>query len=383
MPEPLEVLEADLYRCRASDRLEWLERTDEVERVYGRDAHLLRKILGGFLAVIGLPLGFFGGGIPVMLLTAAIIELTGESLLSFLLALPVFFGGSLLIAFPGAILVPVILYVLVVEPRAVPVVVRRLGRQAFRKFPVRRRARPPAGEVITAIEAMEGEAWEALARAIARVRSRDVPTDLTLASERWRDQILAFAGLEGRGDEVAHRLVPLARENEPWRSRSARRLLEGIRARTELPGGDVGDLVCTACRARVAEVELEGDARYVACRSCHRTSSLVACPEGFEARVDPGRRVDGDALDPVRLEDGRLILDWLRTREPADFDRIRIGPGSSDGDVEELCIDAGNDPDPVRRERYGRIPVQLDPGVQLAPNTREMLRRTFGEIVTG
>lgn len=120
---------------------------------------------------------------------------------------------------------------------------------------------------------------------------------------------------------------------------------------------------------------LWGKTRWWACRQCGKTRFIrakqVVC------------LLDEALPEETELKDGQLRVNWLRRKERTrllfDFDRVEI-VGAEDIEVHRLCMDVHGDIDADRRRRYKQLACRVWPGVELAPNTWQLLRHTFGQV---
>ncbi len=72
-----------------------------------------------------------------------------------------------------------------------------------------------------------------------------------------------------------------------------------------------------------------------------------------------------------------LYVNWLQIRKPFDFDSVQI-INATDRDVEQFCIQVGNDTDEIRQPRYKQMECVVK--CKLDQNTVRILENTFGKV---
>lgn len=112
---------------------------------------------------------------------------------------------------------------------------------------------------------------------------------------------------------------------------------------------------------------------YYGCRLCHSTQDY------FEGKVVAvlDRTTKKDSFQ----QDGVLRINWLTQRALFDFDEVNIIQ-ATDEEVERFAVQVGNDTDPFRKPKYKEMLCLIDTNCDLSENTRRILRRIFGQVVT-
>ena len=112
---------------------------------------------------------------------------------------------------------------------------------------------------------------------------------------------------------------------------------------------------------------------YLGCRKCKGNSSLSEEILNVVLMLDK-------SLEKTYIEDGSMVfVNWFRTKEPVDFDEIRILEADDD-DIEKLAGNLLNDTDKGRRERIGIYKVYLNPKLELSPDKINLLKNKFNVI---
>jgi hypothetical protein len=225
--------------------------------------------------------------------------------------------------------------------------------------------------------------WEPLLTTVAaRLRQPPPIEDLLhdLTGAHWREHFVAYHVLVGLGGEVVEPLRQLAQWPGSPLHELAFDLLVDIAGDSAGRLGNLAPaLLCKRCLVRCAPVRISlpgPDLHYYGCRSCGQNRDWVTWPGEVVAVLD--RRMTADDVE----RDRAMWVNWSKRRAPFDFDRVEIGQ-ASDEEVEALAVAVGNDTDPLRQERYGKMRCHVVAGCSLSENTRRILERTFGQVVIG
>lgn len=146
------------------------------------------------------------------------------------------------------------------------------------------------------------------------------------------------------------------------------------------------DFFCTKCFQRVKRGKVkypvfennvfsQKSFIYYACVNCHSNSFLLKKIEKVALLLDH------DAKEPYMQDEEVLSVNWLKIKEPFDFDEIRILK-ASDFEVEELVMKLKNDSDDKRLKRLPDVPVYISAGLDISPAKMNLLKDNF-TIETG
>lgn len=198
-----------------------------------------------------------------------------------------------------------------------------------------------------------------------------------LSHAHWQKRCQARFNLLTGGAEAVEPLLKLAAQpGQPLRQ-TAYGLLRGIEQDTAARFTHQRPL-CRPCLRRWQKydrlINPETPISYYACRSCGRSKETVY---GQVVAV-----LDADLAEDWTQQTDQVRVNWLRYRERFDFDRVEIIQ-ASDEEVERFAVQAGNDTDTYRAERYAGLPCTIDPACELSDNTLRVLERTFGEVRRG
>ncbi|OPZ85989.1 MAG: hypothetical protein BWY76_01163 [bacterium ADurb.Bin429] len=137
-------------------------------------------------------------------------------------------------------------------------------------------------------------------------------------------------------------------------------------------------LCCTACMARVEQRTItQGTAvraEVLTCRVCRRADALTLGINEIVAVLDD------DMADAVLVTRGMARVNVRHYDALFDFDRVEVGQ-ASDYTIEQFCMRAGNDTDPVRAPRYRALPVTVRAGTGISENALRVLDHVFGTVV--
>jgi hypothetical protein len=150
--------------------------------------------------------------------------------------------------------------------------------------------------------------------------------------------------------------------------------------RSKLSSRDL-DFFCKKCfrrvkRSRVRYPVFENNVfshksiSYYACSNCHSNSYLL---EKIEKVV---LLLDRDFVEPYVQEKSVMIVNWLKKKEPSDFDEIRI-KNAGDFDVGYLEKKFKHDRDDKREKGLPAVPVYLSPGLNLSAAKMNLLKDNF------
>jgi len=247
--------------------------------------------------------------------------------------------------------------------------------------------RPTAGELEAALRQAVAEGavrqpWPSLLRHVAKHAGENVPaTELAwdLRHQQWGRRFAARQRLAALGGEAIRTLQVLARPLSRMQ-RTARWLLTSVAVDTTTRlAGRCDVLLCPSCLVRVGPIRIAvpgPDLHYYGCRSCGQSREFLEWPGKIVAVLD--REMAEDRVE----QDGVMRVSWLRREAPFDFDRVEIGTVDEE-EVERFAIQVANDTDPVRRERYGKMPCRVAQECALTENTWRILERTFGRVERG
>lgn len=114
---------------------------------------------------------------------------------------------------------------------------------------------------------------------------------------------------------------------------------------------------------------------YYGCRACGQSQKFI---EGHHVVAVLDKSM---AVEQAR-QVGVIQVNWFARQALFDFDEVRILQ-ASDEEVERFVIQAGNDPDPIRRSRSRQIPWIISNECELSENTRRILQARFGRVSLG
>ena len=232
------------------------------------------------------------------------------------------------------------------------------------------RARPHPRELTRILRKLDPEDWGRLLRRLDRAGADvDPAAAVTLLDQGgWEDGHVAYHALAADPGPAVDRLIEIAhRVGSPDSGRVARILLRELRDEsTRIRKRGPGPTICTRCLDRW-ERHPKGVFVYHGCRVCG--SAAHAADEVVETIVAV---LDRGMDDATRVVGSSMEVDWLRRGGTARFDRVRI-VDATDSEVEAFLIDVGNDTDPVRRDHYGSVRVEIASGCALTENTLRLL----------
>ncbi|MCC6444921.1 MAG: hypothetical protein IT210_15865 [Armatimonadetes bacterium] len=223
---------------------------------------------------------------------------------------------------------------------------------------------------------------DALLADIAAMQKEQSPILLidSFSSPDTLDQTAAHYALTLRGGQAVAPLLE-AEENFQWDQNDAqvrlwiKRTLKRIGQETSRRlSRKASSLLCPHCltRYRRFKARLGGlfRAAYWGCRTCQDSKDFLECPDAV-ALLDA-------AAGPDLARDGKsLLVNWLARGDLFDFDRILIR-NASDAQIERFAVQAGNDMDSFRRERYREMPCTVE--CPITQNTRRILDSIFGRV---
>lgn len=201
-----------------------------------------------------------------------------------------------------------------------------------------------------------------------------------LRQDDWVERYAARFGIVGAGGRAVPALRPLLQQkgDRPVR-KSAVGLVREIAQRTrDRLGYRAFGLACpehlVRCHPHRQQVSSRSSVTYYGCRACHQSREFLECPEGIVAVLDTGTQ------EAVAHHGGALRVNWLSFGKLFDFDRVEI-VHAADEDVERFMVQVGNDTDPVRCARYGKMRCVVSPDCRLSEITRRVLQDTFQRVV--
>jgi len=113
-------------------------------------------------------------------------------------------------------------------------------------------------------------------------------------------------------------------------------------------------------------------AEYYGCRLCKQSRDFI---KGRSIAV-----LDNQLNEKFSVRENEFQVNWLIYRKPFDFHEVRIIQ-TSDRDVEEFVMQAGNDMDEFHQPRYKEIPCIIASGCKLSENSLRILKNKFGEVL--
>jgi RNase P subunit RPR2 len=159
----------------------------------------------------------------------------------------------------------------------------------------------------------------------------------------------------------------------------AEQLLEEIAEQSRVYlAGQALNLFCPICLTHCGSRQMVRSwwrsLTFYGCRTCGQSRTLQSGPlvatldHRMIAEVEPG-------------EVG-LRVNWLQRRAMFDFSEVYL-VNATDEDVERFAVQVGNDTDPLRKARTPYIRCFVAPACGLSTNTLRILKRMFGEVISG
>ncbi|MEM7345941.1 MAG: hypothetical protein AAF485_17010 [Chloroflexota bacterium] len=164
---------------------------------------------------------------------------------------------------------------------------------------------------------------------------------------------------------------------------------------------EITHLICPNCLVRFAEIEVKPtrfkSIEMYGCRACGQnktfevfTGEIICVLDTNNVQLRKGkarswtmhRRVSVSHQKPIRWSEDPVEINWFEQQRLFDFDKVHI-LRATDELVERFAMNIGNDTDAFRQANYPQIVCQINPANQLSENTLRILRKTFGEVISG
>ena len=199
-----------------------------------------------------------------------------------------------------------------------------------------------------------------------------------LQSQGWVDRFIARHALVRLGGEATGALRKMAlAEPGTWQQPVVWLLTNIEQETTHWLAWRLAYLLCPQCLTRFGRcsVSLSWGIKftYYGCRGCGQSREFL---EGIYQVVAV---LDAAWQEPQRQQAEVLRVNWLIRRTLFDFDRVEIIQ-ATDEEVERFAVQAGNDTNPWRQQRYQQVQCLVGPSCHLSQNTLRILERMFGTV---
>lgn len=167
----------------------------------------------------------------------------------------------------------------------------------------------------------------------------------------------------------------LSEDLEPLTSRldkrEAKSVLQSLKEAAKDQRKEVKDGYCLQHYARFDNTRSSG-IEYLGCRKCKSTIFGVQAPVVYLI-------IDRTMKTKMERFPDRIHLNHLALKQTVDFDHVHIGPCDSE-DIRSLCIEIGNDTDPVRRKAYAKANCSIDAATSLNKDIYNLLSTHFRSV---